>query len=225
MKDCDTTWLYGPLHKSASKLECVSSSSESSSRRKQLSRSVSYSDVKPILKRRMVSDILLKRSSSAVTSLKRQDFLSPSSSGRSSPSSSSSRKCVRFHDQVDQFIAINTIPEACVPTFSKGESAILEDISEDSEPTTSASSTSTPPIVAKLSSTSLKPAREIADLTTAVENLKYSLTSYDYFTQPGFDYTEYTNANSGDDDDEWESSMIGLDVRHSTTKSVSMSVY
>ncbi|PQE18731.1 phosphatase type 1 complex subunit Hex2 Reg1 protein [Rutstroemia sp. NJR-2017a BBW] len=223
MKDCDTTWLYGPLHKAGSKFECASSSAESSSRGTQISRSASCTDVKPILKRRMVSDILLKRSSSTMNAPRRLSSPSPSSSGRSSPSSSSSRKCVRFHDQVDQFISVNTIPEECVPTFSKGESAILEDIPEASEPKNTPW-TSTPPIVAKICSTSLKPVREITDLTDAVANLKYSLTSYDYFAQPGFDYTEYSNANSGDDDDEWESSMIGMDVRPST-KSIPMSIY
>jgi len=215
-KDCDTTWLYGPLHKRTPTAFLAVASIDSNCRSK-LTRSVSYADmdVKPILKQRRICDILLKRSSSAV-SVSLESSLPSLASGRSSPSSSSSRKCVRFHDEVEQFIAVNTARETeGVTSFATGESAVEED---GLDAVGSTAVYVQPPskvciqIVAKLPSSTLKHAGEVNSLSAAVQGLQDSL-AYDHFVLPRFEYEEYTSIANGDDDDEWELSMIGMDFK------------
>ncbi|KAI0482908.1 protein phosphatase type 1 complex subunit Hex2/Reg1 [Xylariaceae sp. FL0804] len=66
LKDCDVTWLYGPLQTRHCKLFAHESGQGSST----LSRSNSFSHKKPILKKRSVSEIMLQRSLSSSSLLK-----------------------------------------------------------------------------------------------------------------------------------------------------------
>ncbi|KAH7007896.1 uncharacterized protein B0I36DRAFT_258324 [Microdochium trichocladiopsis] len=66
LKDCDVTWLYGPLQPST-----VSSLEGSHSRgRTRGSRSPSYGHKKPILKKRSMSEVMLQKSNSSSSLLK-----------------------------------------------------------------------------------------------------------------------------------------------------------
>lgn len=68
LKDCDVTWLYGPLQSGSEKtLKLPSSSPMGSSR---ISKSNSFLHKKPILKKRSMSEIMLQRSLSASSLLK-----------------------------------------------------------------------------------------------------------------------------------------------------------
>ena len=69
LKDCDVTWLYGPLQTGSDRSLMLPSSSpcDSSSR---LSKSNSFLQKKPILKKRSMSEIMLQRSLSASSLLK-----------------------------------------------------------------------------------------------------------------------------------------------------------
>lgn len=68
LKDCDVTWLYGPLQTGSDKTLRLPSSSPSSSSR--LSKSNSFLNKKPILKKRSMSEIMLQRSLSSSSLLK-----------------------------------------------------------------------------------------------------------------------------------------------------------
>ncbi|KZF23778.1 hypothetical protein L228DRAFT_267745 [Xylona heveae TC161] len=66
LKDCDVTWLYGPLQPGSNK-SFSPSVSEPQSR---LSKSNSFLNKKPILKKRSMSEVMLQRSISAASLLK-----------------------------------------------------------------------------------------------------------------------------------------------------------
>ncbi|TVY33378.1 Uncharacterized protein LSUB1_G008460 [Lachnellula subtilissima] len=68
LKDCDVTWLYGPLQTGSDKMLHVPSTSPGSSSR--LSKSNSFLHKKPILKKRSMSEIMLQRSLSSSSLLK-----------------------------------------------------------------------------------------------------------------------------------------------------------
>jgi hypothetical protein len=68
LKDCDVTWLYGPLQTGSSKSLHQTSTSPSSSSR--ISKSNSFLNKKPILKKRSMSEIMLQRSLSSSSLLK-----------------------------------------------------------------------------------------------------------------------------------------------------------
>ncbi|KAK4190539.1 hypothetical protein QBC35DRAFT_471696 [Podospora australis] len=65
LKDCDVTWLYGPLQSGSSTLNPASRDSSS-----RLSKSGSYGKKKPILKKRSMSEIMLQRSLSTSSLVK-----------------------------------------------------------------------------------------------------------------------------------------------------------
>ncbi|ESZ94636.1 hypothetical protein SBOR_4983 [Sclerotinia borealis F-4128] len=226
-KDCDTTWLYGPLHKQDSSSFPDMTASIDSGFQSKSTRFISYADVdvKPILKQRRICDILLKRQSS-VLSVSMESSLPSLSSGRSSPSSTSSRKCVRFHDEVEQFIAVNTSYEGeGVTSYATDESAVEDDVYGSStiihvQPPSKACIR----IVAKLPNSTLKNADEVNSLSAAVHSLQDSLT-HDHFVLPRFEYEEYASIANGDDDDEWELSMIGIDFKPPTSLISMGSVY
>lgn len=67
LKDCDVTWLYGPLQTGPEKSKKTPTSVSPASR---ISKSNSFIHKKPILKRRSMSEILLQRSISASSLLK-----------------------------------------------------------------------------------------------------------------------------------------------------------
>jgi hypothetical protein len=67
MKDCDVTWLYGPLQRSSS----YTASQQTSEPQSNLSKSNSFLNKKPILKKRSMSELMLQKSLSA-SSLVRQ---------------------------------------------------------------------------------------------------------------------------------------------------------
>lgn len=67
LKDCDVTWLYGPLQTRQIKLCCQNGSDQNSLT---LSRNVSFINKKPILKKRSMSEIMLQRSLSTSSLLK-----------------------------------------------------------------------------------------------------------------------------------------------------------
>ncbi|KAI9676507.1 MAG: hypothetical protein M1817_000665 [Caeruleum heppii] len=66
LKDCDVTWLYGPLQAGSTK-SLMPPGTPTSSR---LSKTDSFLDKKPILKKRSMSEIMLQRSLSASSLLK-----------------------------------------------------------------------------------------------------------------------------------------------------------
>ncbi|GAB1311120.1 protein phosphatase regulator [Madurella fahalii] len=66
LKDCDVTWLYGPLQTGSSSLNKTSTTSNSS----RLSKSNSFIHKKPILKKRSMSEIMLQRSLSTSSLVK-----------------------------------------------------------------------------------------------------------------------------------------------------------
>ncbi|KAI9819569.1 MAG: hypothetical protein M1827_007019 [Pycnora praestabilis] len=66
LKDCDVTWLYGPLQTRSDK-SLMSNSSPPAS---QISKSNSFLNKKPILKKRSMSEIMLQRSISASSLVK-----------------------------------------------------------------------------------------------------------------------------------------------------------
>ena len=66
LKDCDVTWLYGPLQTGTSTLNQTSASSNST----RLSKSNSFINKKPILKKRSMSEIMLQRSLSTSSLVK-----------------------------------------------------------------------------------------------------------------------------------------------------------
>jgi hypothetical protein len=227
MKDCDTTWLYGPLR--------VSSRTPRSRSKDSSSDYACPLDIKPILKKRRASDIMLHRSPSlslttasdsgdefSAPAMSRSSTASSSYSSISSASSTFSRKSVRFHDRVEQFIAVDTtkdeesyvlihsdtdktLPETTQPSkrrdaFSTVESPKLR--SSIVSPTTATS------IVTKLPCTKLRNVRDIVSASTSNKTSNYSL-----FEQPmklNFEYQEYMQAER-DGDLEWEYSMIGMD--------------
>lgn len=67
LKDCDVTWLYGPLQTGPERLKKTPTSASPASR---LSKNNSFIHKKPILKRRSMSEIMLQRSISASLLLK-----------------------------------------------------------------------------------------------------------------------------------------------------------
>lgn len=67
LKDCDVTWLYGPLQSGPTAFNAPDTSPVSSSR---LSKSNSFLQKKPILKKRSMSEIMLQRSLSSSSLLK-----------------------------------------------------------------------------------------------------------------------------------------------------------
>ncbi|KAF1989712.1 hypothetical protein K402DRAFT_326531 [Aulographum hederae CBS 113979] len=149
LKDCDVTWLYGPLQ-TASSYNLSEYASEPQSR---LSKNNSFLNKKPILKKRSMSEVMLQKSISASSLLKQaaasvqsqqahrsalripqrpmmagrgvSDFVSTSIPSRtisrdttdcSSRSTSglvtpdgdhSERRHIRFHDTVEQCIAVD----------------------------------------------------------------------------------------------------------------------
>lgn len=68
LKDCDVTWLYGPLQTGTDRHLHMPATSPSSSSR--LSKSNSFLNKKPILKKRSMSEIMLQRSLSSSSLLK-----------------------------------------------------------------------------------------------------------------------------------------------------------
>ncbi|CZT11439.1 related to negative regulator of glucose-repressible genes [Rhynchosporium agropyri] len=68
LKDCDVTWLYGPLQTGSDKALHLPSSSPMNSSR--ISKNNSFLHKKPILKKRSVSEIMLQRSLSSSSLLK-----------------------------------------------------------------------------------------------------------------------------------------------------------
>ncbi|KAI1263037.1 protein phosphatase type 1 complex subunit Hex2/Reg1 [Xylariaceae sp. FL1019] len=66
LKDCDVTWLYGPLQTGQRKMLCDSAERSSAT----LSRSDSFVHKKPILKKRSMSEVMLQRSLSSSSLLK-----------------------------------------------------------------------------------------------------------------------------------------------------------
>ena len=66
LKDCDVTWLYGPLQTGTASLNQTSTSSNSA----RLSKTNSFVNKKPILKKRSVSEIMLQRSLSTSSLVK-----------------------------------------------------------------------------------------------------------------------------------------------------------
>jgi hypothetical protein len=66
LKDCDVTWLYGPLQSGSASM--IAKSTESSSAR--LSKSNSFVNKKPILKKRSMSELMLQRSLSTSSLVK-----------------------------------------------------------------------------------------------------------------------------------------------------------
>ncbi|KAG4427491.1 hypothetical protein IFR05_017026 [Cadophora sp. M221] len=68
LKDCDVTWLYGPLQTGSDKTLHLPSTSPMNSSR--ISKSNSFLHKKPILKKRSVSEIMLQRSLSSSSLLK-----------------------------------------------------------------------------------------------------------------------------------------------------------
>ncbi|KAF2967784.1 hypothetical protein GQX73_g5842 [Xylaria multiplex] len=66
LKDCDVTWLYGPLQTQQCKMFADSAERSSST----LSRSDSFIHKKPILKKRSMSEVMLQRSLSSSSLLK-----------------------------------------------------------------------------------------------------------------------------------------------------------
>jgi hypothetical protein len=68
LKDCDVTWLYGPLQTGSQRQFQVPGSSPSGSSR--VSKSPSFIQKKPILKKRSMSEIMLQKSLSASSLLK-----------------------------------------------------------------------------------------------------------------------------------------------------------
>lgn len=68
LKDCDVTWLYGPLQTGSEKSLHLPSTSPAGSSR--ISKSNSFLNKKPILKKRSMSEIMLQRSLSSSSLLK-----------------------------------------------------------------------------------------------------------------------------------------------------------
>ncbi|KAH8674676.1 hypothetical protein BGZ60DRAFT_372780 [Tricladium varicosporioides] len=68
LKDCDVTWLYGPLQTGSENSMCMPSTSPVSSSK--LSKSNSFLNKKPILKKRSMSEIMLQKSLSSSSLLK-----------------------------------------------------------------------------------------------------------------------------------------------------------
>ncbi|KAI9798840.1 MAG: hypothetical protein M1825_004963 [Sarcosagium campestre] len=66
LKDCDVTWLYGPLQPGSTKLLAPTATPSGSN----LSKNNSFLNKKPILKKRSMSEIMLQRSISASSLLK-----------------------------------------------------------------------------------------------------------------------------------------------------------
>ncbi|CAD6454078.1 7a719cf8-a3ba-4979-bf91-ac2bbe77ce52 [Sclerotinia trifoliorum] len=222
-KDHDTTWLYGPLHKQPSWKSLTASPLGSG--RPKLMRSLSYADVdvKSILKQRRMCDILLKRPSSAI-SVSMESSMTSLTSGRSSPSSTSSRKCVRFNDEVEQFIAVNTSHgNGGVIRYAMGGSTVEEDISVSTGTRIQPCLKASMRLVAKLPNSTLKSVDGIHSLSAAVQSLQDSLKN-DHFVLPRFEYEEYASAANGDDD-EWELSMIGMDFKTPTNSMLVGRVY
>ncbi|KAG4035302.1 hypothetical protein MFRU_001g00730 [Monilinia fructicola] len=224
-KGCDTTWLYGPLHKKFSPNFLAGTSIDSDSR-PHLTRSVSCADVdvKPILKQRRLCDILMKRSSSMV-STSMECSLPSLSSGRSSPSSTSSRKCVRFHDEVEQFIAVNTPYKGeGITSYAKAESALEEEVLGSTTSNVQSPSKSYIRTVVKLPKSTSKEVNAVNSLSAAVHSLQDSL-QHDHFVLPRFEYEEYASTAISNDDDEWELSMIGMDFKSPSTSMTIGKVY
>lgn len=69
LKDCDVTWLYGPLHSTPAKLDDTLTERSGSSHSKAES-TVNIATPKPILKKRPISESLLQRSISSASALK-----------------------------------------------------------------------------------------------------------------------------------------------------------
>lgn len=70
LKDCDVTWLYGPLQTGADKALRMPSPASSPVNSTRLSKSNSFLNKKPILKKRSMSEIMLQRSLSSSSLLK-----------------------------------------------------------------------------------------------------------------------------------------------------------
>ncbi|KAJ5307154.1 hypothetical protein N7476_007810 [Penicillium atrosanguineum] len=123
LKDCDVTWLYGPLKTSSSTDESVSDVSPPPSR---LDTPNSYMDRKPILKKKTASETMLQRGQERLgtTSLVRSNtdldhihhrtgsstysmggtLTTATSSGLASPSE---RRHIHFNNEVEQCIAVD----------------------------------------------------------------------------------------------------------------------
>ncbi|KAH8591951.1 hypothetical protein B0O99DRAFT_597575 [Bisporella sp. PMI_857] len=70
LKDCDVTWLYGPLQPGSSKPFLTSTGSASPNSSSRISKSNSFLQKKPILKKRSMSEIMLQKSISSSSLLK-----------------------------------------------------------------------------------------------------------------------------------------------------------
>src|SRR5690625_2714175 len=68
LKDCDVTWLYGPLQSGSNRLNPTQTEPSSSTLSK--SESLVNLNKKPILKKRSMSELMLQRSITAASLLK-----------------------------------------------------------------------------------------------------------------------------------------------------------
>ncbi|KAJ2900165.1 uncharacterized protein MKZ38_002579 [Zalerion maritima] len=136
LKDCDVTWLYGPLQRANGTSPTAQGTSSA------ISKSASFIDKKPILKKRSMSEAMLQQSLSAASLLKqataavqaqqnsaarrpilmrahtdypsfslapmsRQNSLAPSSDTSGTMSPNTERKHIHFNEQVEQCIAVD----------------------------------------------------------------------------------------------------------------------
>ncbi|KAK3066368.1 hypothetical protein LTS18_001780, partial [Coniosporium uncinatum] len=145
LKDCDVTWLYGPLHTpNPTSFDAVASEPQSN-----LSKNNSFINKKPILKKRSMSEVLLQKSIHSGSLLKQASaavleqqtvrsvlkrpaairiqsdfapstlpsrtisrdttdyFSSRSTSGLQTPDGQCEKRHIRFHDTVEQCIAVD----------------------------------------------------------------------------------------------------------------------
>ncbi|CRK46211.1 hypothetical protein BN1723_006942 [Verticillium longisporum] len=113
LKDCDVTWLYGPLQTGHNNFAPITSSQNSGI----LTKNNSFIHKKPILKKRSMSEVMLQRSLSASSLVKTAaaavQAQESSSGGRrlSRPtleraSTTDYRKHIHFNEQVEQCIAV-----------------------------------------------------------------------------------------------------------------------
>ncbi|RAL66272.1 hypothetical protein DID88_005943 [Monilinia fructigena] len=196
-KGCDTTWLYGPLHKRFSSSSLAGTSIDSNSRPNS-TRSVSCADVdvKPILKQRRLCDILMNRSSSIASAFDGMFFAFP------------------FLWPIISYI------DVVKKIYANGESALEEEVFGSTTSNVQPPSKSYIRTVVKLTNSSSKNVDEVNSLSAAVHSLQDSL-QHDHFVLPRFEYEEYASTAISNDDDEWELSMIGMEFK---SPSISMTV-
>ncbi|KAI9776587.1 MAG: hypothetical protein M1839_009491 [Geoglossum umbratile] len=115
LKDCDVTWLYGPLQTRSDRAHIPSSSSPAGSG---LSKSNSFLNKKPILKKRSMSELMLQRSLSSSSLLKQ-------AAAAIQAQQSERTRLVPQRAQSD----FTTYPFASIPASQDGTSVALSSIS------------------------------------------------------------------------------------------------